>query len=273
MRSLERTVRAATRLLPGWKPRALLVLGSGLDGVAEDMDDRQVVPYTHLPGLPQTGVAGHRGALIAGLLAGVPVLVQAGRFHCYEGHPLPLVALPARLAEAFGVEALIITNAAGGIRETFGPGTLMLIEDHINLQWRNPLVGPRYGDDLRFPDMSEPYDPILRAAARKAASEAGVTLEEGVYAAVLGPSYETAAEIRALRTLGADAVGMSTVPEVTTARAAGIRCMGLSMITNLATGVGHDALSHDEVLEVGRESAARVGAVLRGVVRGVGSEQ
>lgn len=258
-------------LLRGFDPRALLVLGSGMDGVVGSLEDRRVIPYSSLPGLPRSTVAGHRGALVAGRMRGVPVLIQAGRFHGYEGHPLPLVALSARLARAFDVEALLLTNAAGGIRDGFSPGTLMLIEDHINLMWRNPLTGGCDEDDVRFPDMSSPYDEELRRSAKEVARSGGIALEEGVYAAVLGPSYETAAEIRALKALGADAVGMSTVPEVTAARATGVRCMGLSMITNLATGLGQASQSHEEVLAVGRESATKVGAVLAGVVETMGT--
>ncbi|MGH7607845.1 MAG: purine-nucleoside phosphorylase, partial [Gemmatimonadales bacterium] len=195
-----------------------------------------------------------------------PVIVQAGRFHLYEGHAPAVAGLPVRVFADLGVAFLIVTNAAGGIRRTFQAGTLMLIADHINLMWRNPLTGPAVAGEPRFPLMHEPYDAALRAHARAAAREAGVALEEGVYAGLLGPSYETPAEVRMLERLGADAVGMSTVPEVLVARARGLRCLGFSSITNPAAGSG---LSHEEVLAVGAAVASRLTAVIRGVLRRV----
>ncbi|MGH7673603.1 MAG: purine-nucleoside phosphorylase, partial [Gemmatimonadales bacterium] len=195
------------------RPRVAIVLGSGLGFLADDVADPLRILYRDIPGFPEPGVAGHKGELVAGTLEGVPVIVQAGRFHLYEGHSPDIAALPARVFAGLGVKTLIVTNAAGGVRRTFRAGTLMLIADHINLMWRNPLTGrPEPGED-RFPLMHKPYDGELRAQARAVAAEAGIPLEEGVYAALLGPSYETPAEVRMLERLGVDAVGMSTVPD------------------------------------------------------------
>jgi len=224
------------------------------------------IPYADIPGFPQTAAPGHKGELVAGTLDGVAVLVQSGRFHLYEGHAPALAALPVRVFARLGVKTLIVTNAAGGLRRTFRPPTLMLIADHINLMFRNPLVGPVEEGEERFPDMSDPYDPGLRALAREVARTEHVPLEEGVYAALLGPSFETAAEIRMLERIGADAVGMSTVPEVIAARARGIRCLGLSSITNVAAGMSAAPLSHEEVLAAGRLVADRLATLIRGVI-------
>lgn len=243
------------------------MLGSGLGTLAEEIDAPVRIPYDALPGFPASAVAGHAGELVAGTLAGVPVLAQAGRFHLYEGYPAAIAALPVRVFARLGVRTLILTNAAGGIRPTFRAGTLMLIADHINLMWRSPLAGPVEEGEERFPDMSEPYDRPLRALARRVARDARVPLEEGVYAALLGPSYETAAEIRMLGRLGADAVGMSTVPEVIAARALGIRCLAFSIITNVAGGTSAEPLEHAEVLAAGRGAVGHVSAVIRGVLR------
>ncbi len=204
--------------------------------------------------------------MVAGELDGVPVLLQSGRFHLYEGHDAQTVALPVRVMAELGVSVLIVTNAAGGLRRTHRPPALMLIADHVNLMWRNPLTGPVLDEEERFPDMSDPYDGALRAHARAAAREAGVTLDEGVYLGVLGPSYETPAEIRAFERIGADAVGMSTVPEVIAARARGVRCLGISTITNLAAGLSTRRLDHDEVLAAGRVVARELTLVVRGVI-------
>ncbi len=248
------------------KPRVAIVLGSGLGFLADEVSGPTRIPYREIPGFPEPGVAGHQGELVVGTLEGVPVIVQAGRFHLYEGHPPALAALPVRVFASLGIETLIVTNAAGGVRRTFRAGTLMLIADHLNLMWRNPLGGPPERGEERFPLMHEPYDAALRAQARAVAREAGIALEEGVYAALLGPSYETPAEIRMLERLGADAVGMSTVPEVLAARARRIRCLGFSSITNPAAGLGAP-LAHEEVLEVGRAVARDLGVLIKGVLR------
>jgi purine-nucleoside phosphorylase len=270
------SVRAATAAvraaIGSRRPEVAIVLGSGLGFLGEQLEDAVRLPYARLPGFPQPTVAGHAGELIAGRLEGRDVLAQSGRFHLYEGHDPATTALPVRVFHALGVTTLILTNAAGGIRRTFPPGTLMLLADHLNLTGRNPLVGHVADGDERFPDMSEPYDPELRALARRAAAAAGLRLEEGVYAAVLGPSYETKAEIRMIERLGADAVGMSTVPEVIAARARGMRCLAISTITNLAAGLGGQRLSHQEVLDVAERVKGDLATVVRGVVRALGSE-
>ncbi len=255
--------------LGGRRPRVAIVLGSGLGFLADDVDDAVHIPYQDIPGFPETGVVGHKGELVAGTLAGVPVIAQSGRFHLYEGHPAEVVVRPVRVFAALGVGAVILTNAAGGLRPTFHPGTLMLIADHINLMWRNPLVGPVGPGEERFPDMSQPYDAELRQRARDAAREARVPLEEGVYCGLLGPSYETPAEIRMLQRLGVDAVGMSTVPEVIAARARGLRCVAFSTITNAGAGMG-PPLAHAEVLEVGKQVSGQLAAVVRGVLQRMG---
>ncbi len=258
---------SVARRLGSLEPRAAIVLGSGLGFLADEVESAVRIPYAEIPGFPQPGVAGHKGELVAGTLDGVSVLVQSGRFHLYEGHEAQVAALPVRVMATLGVRTLIVTNAAGGVRLTFRPGTLMLIADHINLMFRNPLTGPVLEGEERFPDMSEPYDAALRALARDAAREAKIPLEEGVYAGLLGPSYETPAEIRMLQRLGADAVGMSTVPEVIAARVRGMRCLGFSTITNLATGISPAALSHQEVLDVGRQVGQALGTIVKGVLR------
>jgi purine-nucleoside phosphorylase len=244
-----------------------IVLGSGLGFLSDEVRDGVRIPYAEIPGFPQPGVVGHKGELVAGTLEGVPVLVQSGRFHLYEGHSADVVALPVRVFHAVGVRTLIVTNAAGGVRPTFRAGALMLIADHVNLMFRNPLIGPVQEGEERFPDMSAPYDPGLRALAREVARQERIPLDEGVYLALLGPSFETPAEIRMLQRLGADAVGMSTVPEVITARARGIKCLGFSTITNLAAGISPVPLSHQEVLEVGRQVGRSLGTIVKGVVR------
>jgi purine-nucleoside phosphorylase len=195
--------------------------------------------------------------LVAGTLAGKDVVAMAGRFHIYEGHPPALSAFPVRVMHALGVRTLFVSNAAGGVNEKFAAGDLMIISDHLNLMWTNPLIGAQQPGEERFTDMSAAYDPALRELLRKAAKKTGVDMREGVYAALFGPSYETPAEVRMLRGLGADAVGMSTVPEVLVARALGIRVAGISAITNAASGVTAAAVSHAEVLDVGRQIATK----------------
>ncbi len=248
-------------------PKVAIVLGSGLGELGSSVDDAIKIPYSEIPGFPGTSVVGHGGELIVGLLGGVPVVMQSGRFHLYEGHTPETVAYPVRTFADLGVETLIVTNAAGGIRPTFAPPLLMLIADHINYMWSNPLLGPVLEGEERFPDMSEPYDLALRNLARDVALEHEIVLEEGVYAGVLGPNYETPAEIRMLAGLGADAVGMSTVPEVITARARGMRVLGISTITNVAAGISTKALSHDEVLAAGERMSERLTTLVRGVVK------
>jgi len=258
---------AVARKLGSFKPQVAIVLGSGLGFLAAEITNPLRIPYREIPGFPEPGVAGHKGELVAGTLEGVPVIVQAGRFHLYEGHPAAVAGLPTRVFAELGVGILIVTNAAGGVRRTFRAGTLMLIADHINLMWRNPLIGQPDPGEQRFPLMHESYDTELKASARAVAREAGIAMEEGVYVGLLGPSYETPAEVRMLERLGADAVGMSTVPEVLVARARGVRCLGFSSITNPAAGITGEVLSHKDVLAVGEKVAQSLGKVVKGVLQ------
>jgi len=247
-------------------PAAMLVLGSGLGGLADEVADAVRIPYEEIPGFPRSTVAGHAGALVAGTWEGVEVVAMQGRFHLYEGWDPAAVALPIRAIRALGAETLVLTNAAGGVRSGLKPGDLMIIEDHINLTGRNPLVGAVVTGEDRFPDMTVPYDAEFRKVAEEVALAAGIEIERGVYAAMLGPSYETPAEIRMLATIGADAVGMSTVPEVIVARALGMRVLALSCITNLAAGLGQETLSHEEVMEVGAQVRDRLADLVRGIL-------
>jgi len=258
----EETLEFLRQRLPA-PPRAVLVLGSGLGGAATGMEGPVRIPYAEIPGFPASTVVGHSGALLAGRWEGVDVVVMQGRFHLYEGWSPERVALPLRVLSKLGAEVAVLTNAAGGIRPGWQPGALMLIADHINLMFRNPLIGPVAPGEERFPDMSDPYDAELRKTALAVAAALGIDLTPGVYAAVLGPSFETPAEIRMLARLGADAVGMSTVPEVVVARAMGMRVLGISCITNMATGLAQHRLTHEEVLEVGASAAARLVELLR----------
>jgi purine-nucleoside phosphorylase len=247
-------------------PVAAVILGSGLGGLAKQIADHTAVPFGDIPGFPPATVAGHAGTLIAGRLAGRPVLALAGRFHLYEGHDVRLAAFPVRVMHALGARTLIVSNAAGGVRRTFRPGDLMLIDDHINWMFRNPLVGPMEPRESRFPDMSAPYDRELQALAREVALDVGIPLQQGVYAGLLGPVYETPAEVRMLERLGADAIGMSTVPEVIVARALEMRVLGVSCITNLACGLSPTPPSHEEVLAIGGQTAVRLERIVSGVV-------
>jgi purine-nucleoside phosphorylase len=249
----------------GSVPQTAIVLGSGLGRLATRLAGARRIRYGDIPHFPATTVVGHQGELVAGTLGGTPLLVQSGRFHLYEGHTAQTVAMPVRVMAALGVRTLILTNAAGGIRRTFSRGALMMIADQVNLTFRNPLIGPVLPGEERFPDMSEPYDGALRALARGVARERRIALQEGVYLQLLGPSYETPAEVRMAERLGADAVGMSTAVEVIAARARGMRCLAFSTITNAASGITGERLSHAEVMEV----AARVGADLEGLVEGI----
>jgi purine-nucleoside phosphorylase len=249
--------------------QAAIVLGSGLGDFADGLNDRVVIPYGDIPNWPGTTVMGHAGRLVSGTHGERHVIALGGRAHFYEGHPMQTVTFATRVIGALGVKTLILTNAAGGINLAFTPGTLMLIADHINLMGTNPLVGPndeRFG--LRFPDMTSVYSPRLRGIARHAAAglELDVQLAEGVYVALHGPSYETPAEIRFLRSIGADAVGMSTVPEAIVARHMGLEVLGISCITNAAAGVLPQPLDHNEVMEVARRVRPRFTALLEGII-------
>ena len=241
-----------------------IVLGSGLGGLVDAVEGPRVVSFADLGGMPPAGVTGHAGCWVGGRLEGRRVLVQAGRYHRYEGLPMEIVCAPIRLAAALGVRTMVLTNAAGGVRRSLGPGTVMLVEDHLDLITRSPLA---QADGERAPEVSHPYDFDLQRLAESCARELEVPLERGVYAAISGPSYETPAEIRMLERLGADAVGMSTVPEVITARTLGLRCLGLALVTNHAAGITHAPLDHDDVMEIGSRSAPTVERLLRAIVR------
>ena len=233
-------------------PRLGVVLGSGLGGFASALSNPTEIHYSEIPHWPCSTAIGHAGKLIAGEVGGIPVAVMSGRVHLYEGYSQYQVTFGVRVLGSLGAGGMVFTNAAGGINLSLERGGLVLISDHINLQGSNPLVGPN-PDPLgpRFPDMTEAYCPRYREAARRAASELGIPLAEGVYAAMLGPSYETPAEIRFLRVIGADVVGMSTVPEVIAANHMGVRCLGISCVTNMAAGILPRKISHEEVLETG----------------------
>jgi purine-nucleoside phosphorylase len=249
------------------KPRVMLVLGSGLGGLADEMDDAVRIPFGDIPGFHASTVIGHKGMVVAGRLEDVDAVAMQGRFHLYEGHSAQTAAMPIRVMAALGAETLIISNAAGGVNPEYRPGDLMIMTDHINFMWQNPLIGPVLDGDQRFPDMSAPYDAGLIALAERVARANGIAPRRGVYFAVSGPSYETPAEIRMYAKLGADAVGMSTVPEVIAARAMGIRVLGISLITNAAAGMTGEPLTHEEVLLAGEEARPRFAALIRGVLR------
>jgi purine-nucleoside phosphorylase len=252
------------------RPETAMILGSGLGGFASRLDRAVSIPYEEIPDWPVSTVVGHEGRLVIGDAAGRPIAVLAGRAHFYEGHDLRRVTFGTRVLGALGVRTLILTNAAGGINTAFAPGDLMVIDDHINLLGTNPLVGPndeRFG--VRFPDLSNVYSARLRGLVDDAAVTQGILLRHGVYVACHGPSYETPAEVRYLRTIGADAVGMSTVPEAIVARHMGIEVLGISCITNLAAGVLPQPLNHDEVLETAQRVRDTFIRLLTSVIAGI----
>jgi purine-nucleoside phosphorylase len=268
----ERVTEAADALrarLSG-TPELAVVLGSGLGGFADELEHAVAFPYETIPHWPRTSVVGHAGKLVVGTRSGRLVAALAGRAHYYEGHSLDTVTFAVRVMKQLGVARLILTNAAGGINTSFDQGALMVIDDHINLLGTNPLMGPnddRFGP--RFPDMTEVYSARLRALADSVAAQAGIGLAHGVYVAVPGPSYETPAEIRFFRRIGADAVGMSTVPEAIAARHMGMEVLGLSCITNMAAGVLPQPLVHDEVMETARRVRAAFVGLLDGIIERV----
>jgi len=256
-------VLARTRL----RPRIGVVLGSGLGAFAEELSAALRIEFSRIPGFPASTVEGHAGRMVVGRAGSVPVAVLAGRLHFYEGYSMDEVTFPVRVLGRMGIRALLITNAAGGISAGYRQGALVLIRDHINMQGTNPLIGhndERFG--LRFPDMTRAYSERLRGIAREEGARQGLALAEGGYAAVTGPSFETPAEIRALRSLGADLVGMSTVPEVIVARQMGIEVLGISCVTNLAAGILDQPITHEEVLETGERVRAHFTALLHGIV-------
>jgi purine-nucleoside phosphorylase len=257
--ALVEAVRRRTDIVP----RTGLVLGSGLGDMAAGIENAVAIPFAELPGWPMATAPGHMGRLVLGRLAGVPVAALQGRFHLYEGNHPGLVVQPVLLFRQLGASIVVLTNAAGGVNPTYGPGTLMVISDHLNLTGHTPLLGPN-ADDLgpRFADLTDVWTPRLRADLHAAAAAEGIRLEEGVYAGLLGPSYETPAEVRMLRTLGADAVGMSTVLEAIAARWVGLEVCGVSLVTNAGAGYSGQPLSHQEVLEVGAEAGPQLARVL-----------
>jgi len=249
-----------------------VVLGSGLGAWAETLEDRTVIPYAEIPAMPVSTIVGHAGKLVLGYAGGIPVACLQGRVHLYEGHSPDRAVFGARTLARLGCRAVLLTNAAGGTHPNWTPGDLMLINDHLNLTGQNPLAGPNEAElGPRFPDMTHAYDRRIAALARDAAADTGVELREGIYAGLLGPSYETPAEIRMLRGLGADAVGMSTVFEVIALRHMGVRCGGISCITNLAAGLGGAPLSHQEVEETARMTRDKFSALLSAWVKRVGA--
>ncbi len=258
-----RRIREETDL----EPVVGVVLGSGLGGLADEVQDRVEIPYDQIPGWPVSTAIGHAGVLVLGTVDGVPLAVMRGRAHLYEGVGADRAVYGIRVLGRLGLRTLVVTNAAGAIDESYRPGMLVLISDHVNLMGTSPLVGPNE-DELgpRFPDMSDAYDPELRRLAREAATRLGLEVGEGVYGAWLGPQFETPAEIRFMRAVGADLAGMSTVPEVIAARHLGIRCLGVSVVTNMAAGVVEGKLGHDQVLAVGARAQPQLTALLREVL-------
>jgi purine-nucleoside phosphorylase len=249
------------------EPQIVLVLGSGLGGFADELHDRTVIPYAEIPHFPRSTAEGHAGNLVIGKAGGVAVAAMQGRVHYYEGHSMQRITFPMRVFCRMGVKAAVLTNAAGGIGSQLTQGCLVVLTDHINLQGGNPLMGPnepRFG--LRFIDMTTAYDPAFRKMAVEEGRKARLDIFEGVYAAVSGPSYETPAEIRFLRTIGADVVGMSTVPEVIVARHCGIRVLAISCVTNLAAGISDAPINHEEVLETGARVRGQFVALLKGLI-------
>jgi purine-nucleoside phosphorylase len=262
--ALEAAVRTRTQVVP----EIGIVLGSGLGALGHELTDVTAVPFADLPGWPSASAPGHAGRLLLGRLDGVSVVCLQGRLHLYEGNSERLVVEPVLLMGRLGARTIVLTNAAGGIRADWSAGTLMLLSDHLNLTGRNPLIGPN--DDrlgTRFPDFVDAWSPRLRALVRRAAAEEGIALEEGVYAGLTGPTYETPAEVRMLRALGADAVGMSTVLEAIAARWAGLDIVGISLVTNPGAGVTGDPLSHEEVLEAASEAGPRFIRLVRRFVQ------
>jgi purine-nucleoside phosphorylase len=268
----EQVQSAAERIRSTWQvfPATAVVLGSGLGDFASSLDRARSIPYGDIPNWPASSVVGHEGRLVIGEAEGRTIAALSGRSHFYEGHDLRTVTFATRVLGALGVKVLILTNAAGGINSGFAPGDLMVIDDHINLLGSSPLTGPndeRFG--VRFPDLTHVYSPRLRRLADKAAGAQGLTLRHGVYAACHGPSYETPAEVRYLRIIGADAVGMSTVPEAIVARHMSIEVLGISCITNFAAGVLPQPLNHDEVLETAKRVRDPFIALLKSVIAGI----
>jgi purine-nucleoside phosphorylase len=252
------------------RPKTALVLGSGLGAFADTLENAVRIPYKDIPHFPVSTAIGHSGTLVIGHSGGVSVAVMAGRVHFYEGYKMSEVVFPARVLGRLGIDTLVLTNAAGAVNMSFKPGDLMIIEDHINLMGTNPMIGPNEDElGLRFFDMTVAYDAALRKIAAAACVKARIRARRGVYVGLTGPSYETPAEIRMLRKIGGDAVGMSTVPEVIAARQMGVRILGISCMTNMAAGILKKPLHHTEVLDVGEKIKGRLMKVLSGVILSV----
>ncbi|CAM3987437.1 purine-nucleoside phosphorylase [Mesobacillus thioparans] len=255
------------------QPKIGLILGSGLGVLADDIVNPVKIPYNEIPGFPVSTVEGHAGQLVCGQLSGVEVIAMQGRFHYYEGYSMDKVTFPVRVMKELGIEKLIVTNAAGGVNESFEPGDLMIITDHINNMGTNPLIGPNDSHfGVRFPDMSEAYSKNLRGIAKEVADKNSLTIKEGVYVGNPGPVYETPAEVRMIRTLGGDAVGMSTVPEVIVAKHSGLEVLGISCISNMAAGILDQPLSHDEVIETTEKVKSSFLLLVNEIVKTVGQK-
>lgn len=249
------------------KPTLGLILGSGLNDLADEISSPVYLDYKDIPHFPNSTAPGHKGRLVMGELQGRQVITMQGRFHYYEGYPMETIAFPIRVMKLLGVETLIVTNAAGGVNKAFHPGDLMLISDHIKMAGGHPLIGPNEADfGVRFPDMSNAYDKDLRSKVRAIAAEQNIRLQEGVYSYMTGPAYETPAEIRMLRVLGADAVGMSTVPEVLTASHASMKVIGISCISNMAAGILDQPITEEEVIEAGKMVKDKFARLLRSII-------
>ena len=265
---IETSAQYVREKLGDFKPELAIVLGSGLGGLADRLTSPISIAYEEIPNFPRSTVAGHAGRFVAGRIGTKPVICMQGRFHYYEGYDLRTVTLPVRVLHALGVNSLILTNAAGGVNLSFVPGDLMVISDHINLTGQSPLIGPNLeGWGERFTDLSVAYDKEYRALAHEKAKELGFSLQEGVYTWMTGPTYETPAEIRMVRTIGGDAVGMSTVPETMVARHMGMRVLGISCITNMAAGILDQPLSHEEVSETAGKVTKKFTSLIEAVAQ------
>lgn len=265
--SIYQKIKEATQLIQSrssLSPEIGMILGSGLGSVAENLEDEVIIPYTDIPHFHGTSVEGHAGQLILGQFQGVPTVFLQGRFHLYEGYPMDEVVFPTRVICALGIHTLILTNAAGGVNPSLIPGELMIIEDHLNLMGDNPLKGPNISQlGPRFPDLSEAYNKTCIRIIKEVAKELNIPLQSGIYAGLLGPTYETPAEVKMLRHLGADAVGMSTVPESIAANHLGVQVIGISGIANLAAGLSPNKLTHQEVIENSKISAEKLSRLLK----------
>ncbi|AOY77089.1 purine-nucleoside phosphorylase [Clostridium formicaceticum] len=272
MRAIERISEAVNYISSRIKnpPKIGLILGSGLGVLGDEIQGAEIIPYEKIPHFPKSTVEGHAGELVIGELAGKAVVAMKGRFHYYEGYSMEMVTFPVRVMMALGAEIIIVTNAAGGANKSFSPGDLMLIEDHINFAFNNPLIGPNDPElGVRFPDMSNAYDKALISIAKSVAKGMYLDVKQGVYAYFTGPTYETPAEIRMIRTLGADAVGMSTVPEVIVARHGGAKVLGISCITNMAAGILDQPLNHEEVIETAQKVKQQFVSYVKEIIKSI----